>query len=332
MRISKLSLAALFFLAACGGGGDDGDTPPGGVTNTPLAINADNYVAVATESVSAVSYVVDASEFFTGAQVSGARSPLDFARAQALKLPGRFALATPRFSGAVLTEVEACTGGGELRITLDDKNGNDDLDAGESITMVATNCVEFDSTVNGTIAMLVTRMTGDPYGDVYQMGLTMTLTQLSVAMQGSTAVGNGNMAMDMSMTGPHTGDMLLTFDAFTMSGTFGGVPYSRTMWDFHIADTYSLVNNAFHGSMEIRGVLGSSALDSKAVTLSTPVPMVIVGADEYPSSGQILATGAANSKVRMTAQPDAATVRIEVDANGDGSYETSTTKAWGELM
>jgi hypothetical protein len=333
MRISKVSLAALFFLAACGGGGggDGGGTVPGGVTNTPLAIDASNYVAVATESVSAVSYVLDTTEFFNGAQVSSERVLLDFARAQALKLPRWFAAATPRPSGAVLTETVLCDGGGSMQVTLNDINGNEDVDPGESITMVATNCVEFDSTVNGTIVMQITALSGDLEGDVYDLGVTMTLTNLSVAMAEGTTVGNGSMAMGMAMTGPHTGSLDLTFNDLTMTGTFGGNAYSRTMWNFNIAESYALVNNMFHGETVLSGTLGSSALASKAVVLSTLQPMVSVGEDEYPSSGQILATGASGSKMRLTAQ-NATTVLIELDANGDDTYETMVTRPWSDLM
>jgi hypothetical protein len=332
MRKSTLSLAALFFLAACGGGGgDDGGPAPVGVTNTPVAIDADNYVAVATESVSAVSFVMDTGEFFTGARVSSQSALIEFARAQGLKLPQRFAAATPWPSGAVLTETEACSGGGSMSFALDDINGNEELDVGESVTVVATNCVEFDSTLNGTMAMQITTMSGDVDSDVYELGMTMTLTNFSVAMSEGTSVGNGSMDMDISSTGPLTGSMSLGFDGLTMNVTYGGNSYSRTMWDFDIADTYTVVSGVPRGTLVLGGVLGSSALEAKAVTLSTLQPMVTVGADEHPSSGQILATGAAQSKMRMTAQ-NATMVLIELDADGDGAYETMITKPWSELM
>jgi hypothetical protein len=331
MRFSKLSLAVLFFLAACGGGGGDGDTSPSGATKTPLAISGSNYVAVATESVSAVSYVMDTSDIFTGATVSSDRLLLDFARAQALKMPGRFAAAAPMPSGTVINEVEACSGGGELRIALNDVNNNQDLDPGESLTIVAAQCVEFDSKFNGTMAVQLVGMTGDPAGDVYSMNVTITLTDLSVTMPGGSESGNGSMAMAISMTAPNTGEMALTFDSLTTSGSLAGASYSRTMWDFKLRDTYAIVNNVARDSLTVSGVLGSSELDSKAVTLSTLAPMVRLGLDEYPSSGQILATGAASSKMRLTAM-NAATVLIEVDADGNGSFETSVTRPWSDLM
>lgn len=332
MRISKLSLAALFLLAACGGGGGgDGGTAPVGVSNTPVAIDANNYVAVATESVSAVSYVLDATEFFTGARVSSERVLLDFVRAQALELPRWFGAVSPLPSGAEFTETISCSGGGSMQATTNDVNGNEELDPGDSVSIVATNCVEFDSTVNGTIAMQVTKYTGDVESYVYDLGMTMTLTNLSVAMAEGSTVGNGTMVMEMAMTGPETGSLELTFDPLTMTGTYGGEAYSRTMWQFHIAETYAPVNHMFRAEMRLSGTLGSSALASRAVVLSTLQPMVSVGADEYPSSGQILATGASGSKMRLTAQ-NATTVLIELDANGDDAYETMVTRPWSDLM
>jgi hypothetical protein len=256
---------------------------------------------------------------------------LDFARAQALKLPRWFAAATPLPSGAEFTETVLCDGGGSMQITTNDVNGNEELDPGDSTSIVATNCVEFDSTMNGTMVMQVTKYTGDLEGDVFDLGMTMTLTDLSVAMAEGTTVGNGTMVMEMAMTGPHTGSLELTFDPLTMAGSYGGEAYSRTMWQFHIAETYALVNNMFHGETVLSGTLGSSALASKAVVLSTLQPMVSVGEDEYPSSGQILATGASNSKMRMTAQ-NATTVLIELDANGDDTYESSVSRPWSDLM
>lgn len=334
MRISRLSMAALLFLGACGGGGGDGSdggTAPGGVNTTPLDIDASNYVAVATESLSAVGYVLETTEFITGAQVSSQSALLDFARAQALKLPRWFGAGMAVPSGAEITETEACSGGGSLQFTINDLNGNEEPDEGESIAIVATNCVEFDSTVNGRINMQVTKMTGDPEGDVFELGVSMTLTQLSVAMAEGHAVGNGSMRIGMSMTAPMTGRMDIGFDTLSLSGTYAGEPYSRTMWQFNIAEDYAPVNHMFRGELVLGGTLGSSVLESKAVTLSTLQPLVTLGDDAYPSSGQILATGASGSKMRLTAQ-NATTVRIELDANGDGAYESMVTRLWSELM
>ena len=54
------------------------------------------------------------------------------------------------------------------------------------------------------------------------------------------------------------------------------------------------------------------------------------GSQPYPSSGQAVVTGAGGSKVRVTAN-SATSVTVSLDANGDGTYETSVNKPWSEL-
>jgi hypothetical protein len=53
-------------------------------------------------------------------------------------------------------------------------------------------------------------------------------------------------------------------------------------------------------------------------------------ADLYPTSGQIVATGAVGS-LRTTAL-NTTNVQIELDANGDGIYEASKVVLWTALL
>jgi hypothetical protein len=53
--------------------------------------------------------------------------------------------------------------------------------------------------------------------------------------------------------------------------------------------------------------------------------------DDYPSSGVMVITGAANSQLKLTALSNTQ-VRQELDANGDGTYESSTTVNWNTLL
>jgi hypothetical protein len=58
---------------------------------------------------------------------------------------------------------------------------------------------------------------------------------------------------------------------------------------------------------------------------------VQVRGSPYPNAGQVTATGLGGSKMRLTVQ-SATTVQIELDADGNGAYETSVTKPWSELI
>ena len=54
----------------------------------------------------------------------------------------------------------------------------------------------------------------------------------------------------------------------------------------------------------------------------TVTPFFIATGDTFPSSGQLVVTGAANSKARLTAL-SSTQFQVEVDADGDDIYETT---------
>jgi hypothetical protein len=66
------------------------------------------------------------------------------------------------------------------------------------------------------------------------------------------------------------------------------------------------------------------------VTLTTPTTLHIVAGDSYPSSGSLLSVDAANHSALVTAL-NATTYQLEIDADADGAYETTTTGTWSSL-
>lgn len=57
------------------------------------------------------------------------------------------------------------------------------------------------------------------------------------------------------------------------------------------------------------------------VVISTDTTLVINEGADWPSSGVLIITGENDAKARLTASVD--TYTIDVDADGNGSYETS---------
>jgi hypothetical protein len=323
----------VLLLAACGGGGggsgDSLDVPP--ATSTPLALTAANYQAVAQESVSSTYYLVSTSEIVTGAQFTSDRLLLAFARAQVAKLPRWFGSAPRWVLGATLTQTEACAGGGSLTISVDDKNGNQDLDAGETATIVAAQCVEAGASMNGTVAMAVNTLSGGPTGDVYAMSVALTLTNLTASLSGGTVSGTGAIGIDLAFTAANTGTIGLTVDNLSASGTFNSVGYSRSLKDFKITETRTASGASYLSSTVVSGTFSSSGLESKSITLATVQPLTRPGASDHASAGQITATGLNGSKARITVQSETSLL-VELDANGDNVYEQSVTQLWSELL
>jgi hypothetical protein len=70
---------------------------------------------------------------------------------------------------------------------------------------------------------------------------------------------------------------------------------------------------------------------SAAITRSTPIAFTRCAVDPYPRAGQRLVSGASGSRLQLTAL-SVTTVRVELDANGDGTFEQSRELPWGALI
>jgi hypothetical protein len=330
MRKTSISLATLIFLAACGGGGGDGDEQPPPMGG-PLLITPANYETVAEVAVSSASYLFDSSEFVTAAQWTARPALAEVAWTQFARLPRLFATTPARATGAVISESMACTGSGSMNVTLNDVNGNSEMDVGESVTLVGINCVEEGVEINGTLGFEVKTLTGDLYGDVYNVAIDVNLGNFSATTGGSTVSGNGTMAMQVAATGVNASTLRIVVNSLTVAGNFGGISDTVSMQGYVLDQTLAPLGSGYVTSTSVSGVFASSALGSQSVTLSTLSPLVQTDLEANPTGGQFLATGLNGSKVRLTAQPDATNVLLELDSDGDSVFETSTVKAWSAL-
>ncbi|MBL8351977.1 MAG: hypothetical protein JNL87_16905 [Burkholderiaceae bacterium] len=332
MRKSSISFAILLLLSACGGGGGDGGgepvTPP---APTALAVTPANYQAVAQESVSSVSYLLDVSQFATGAQVASEGLLLSFARSQAGKLQHWFSSTPALVKGVDVAMTEPCSGGGSLKVTLDDRNGNQDIDVGESASLEAQQCVEAGASMNGRMGFTVNSLSGDPNTDVYTMAVTMTLTDLRASLSGGSITGNGTMGISVSSTGANTGSSSLTVDSLNVSGSFAGSNSSRALQNFRIDESHTPSGAGYLSSVRMSGTLSSSTWGSLSITLQTVDPFLSYSTSDYPHAGRITATGLNGSKVRITAQSETSTL-VELDADGDNNYEASVVKPWSDYF
>ncbi len=330
VHLTGLALAAL--LAGCGGGGgsdDDSGTP---VVPSAAAITAANLEGVARQTLVAATYLSDATGLVTGAQVApGAGALFAFTRTQLDRLPGLFGSRTRVVTGVTTTDSFTCTGGGSVSVQTTDSNGNGTVDVGDSGTLTATNCVEDGATFSGTIGLRFTAVSGDLNTDVYTATVAVTLQSLRATTQAGNAAGSGEFTLVIASTDANTGSLDLTAPSLSVAGSFGGVADTVTLQNFRLTSSTTLSAGRLRTSSDVSGTVGSSTLAGGTVTLATVQPLVQFDTDDHPSSGLITATGAARSQMRLTVQ-SATSILLELDADGDGGYESNVVKTWASLV
>lgn len=261
------------------------------------------------------------------AQVSDPDVLIRFGQAQASKLPNWLADAPTLVTGATQTQTDACPGGGTLTVTVNDANGNNQADAGDSVSLTASNCVFEGRVFNGGLLLTINSLTGNLDIPPYSASITLAFTNLSAKSSSATTTGNGSLTLSVSAQTAYDQSFSLNTPSFAASSTYGGATYSRTLTNY----TASVVLNSLSSSTEVNGTLASSAFESKSVTIATSGAFVRSLSQAYPVSGQATATGANGGKVRLTVI-DNTSVKIELDADANGSFETSVTKLWSELV
>lgn len=332
MRSTLTLIAVSAGLVACGGGGD-GDAPSNGPT--PVAAQATltsaNYVAVTQEALSSNAYLLDATSMVIGAQVSDPAVVVRFGKSQLAKIPGWFTNAPLQAVGATQSSTQPCAGGGTLTIVENDRNGNQEVDPGDSVSVTANNCSFEGALLNGQLSLTVNSVSGNLDGYPYALSAALQFTNLTAQSASDRVVGNGSISLDLQASNYNAQTTKMSTSRFSLASTYGGISSNQTLQDYETNLKVSPAGSSTNWASSVNGILTSSAFESKSVRIETPVPFVRSGSQLYPSSGSALITGAAGAKVRVTAV-NATTVQIELDADGNGSYETTVTKRWSEVL
>lgn len=331
-----LLIIPVLLLSACGGGGGGSSTT---APATPLRISVANSLAVAADALDNSIDTTTArtgTSLVTGVQVDGGptagpRKLVSVGRTLLALVPPRPALAT----GVVVDDTAACNGGGSLRVvgTVADPTGNT-LSAGDQVTLIANACsavIDGQATaINGSLAIAINTGSFNPNAVSYPAHIVMTFTtnNFSVAIGAETLVSNGDLRIDLTMNSATSEDILLSGSSLAEShGSSAGTRssilknYNETLL---VRDTGIIASiTATVESTNIR--LGRGAM---SYTISTVTSLTYTEAGDV-SAGVLKVTGS-NSALLLTVTATNA-FRVEVDANGDGTYESSATTTRAEL-
>lgn len=337
MRTVLLAASAAI-LAACGGGGGDGGGSSGSAaTGSTLVISSANAKPASADGLDASTNLGAAStgaDFATGVQVQatpGAQPVqlssvgLQLAR-RSLGLP---ALAT----GVSLNSTLACALGGTLTVSGNVANPGR-LAAGDAMTFTANGCAE---TVDGVLAMMsgvmaISVLSGsftDPVPSYpQQIVMTLVTTNFGVTSAGTTTIANGDLRIDLRQTSATSSTTILTGSSLANSYSRPGSTRSVTVQNFRMEETAT--GNSSSTTMSATVTTNNPRLGSSSVTyqLTTPTPVVVTGV--AVASGSVRVQGASSALLLTAVAPD--TFTLQVDANGDGNYETNMSTTDGELQ
>lgn len=341
-RLWAAGLGAALLAAGCGGGGDGGGPTPVQLP-APVAITTtnQNQVASATANVffglGTTSGVVPLS---SGGRVTAAALPgsnVVFKASAATVAAAKAAAVDSRVTTQAVIPIDlgiVCTSG-SVSSTLDDSNNNGQADLGEPVTVVFTNCADGGDVFNGQMTITITSIGAGGQ----QINANLGFSNLRGTTSEGSATLNGGLSIAIALQTGGVVDSTLTVGINGMTSTVAATSFSDTL-TFGSGLTMTLRSDPLavppgggtpgRDDLSVSGSVGSAALNG-SFTISTPAAIVKYIVDNYPRSGQVISTGANGSKLRLTVL-DATTVRLEVDANGDGTYESTTTRAWSDIL
>ncbi len=313
MSIKNLTKSFTMFttllLVGCGGGGGGG-VVDSGVTYTGLttpAVIVDTNAKILAEGVITGSTTGTAFGVISDDQEAQPNPTiLDVARILANSVTQLdISPSSATLPGAIVSDSgsDPCDGGGSISFDL----SIDDVTGDFSGTFNFINCAEGGTTINGNATV-----SGSSGGADFVINFTFNpITVVSGA------------------------------ESFTMSGTIGtsvsGSSVTITMDNVRLRNnntqmvewienlTISVTDNSSFLEMTITGRYYHP--EHGYVDIATIDALRINDFDQFPSSGQIIITGASGSKARLTVINNTQ-YDLDVDADGDGFYETHTTENW----
>ena len=334
----SISIAAAAILTACGGGGGDdskqsenSNNPGNGnaTVATAAVLNGTNYQAVAQEALNSSTYLLKSASMATGAQTNSAQAVLEVGEEQARELLKRFGRSQAVAVGVIHTETEACASGGSITYMDDDHNGNGKVDAGDSATLTANKCNMGNGIImNGQLNLVANSVSGNMDSPPFSLTANITYNNFEVVVGSSKASGNGTATISFSVQNASNISTKMSTQSLTLAASNANVNTQQTLQGY----TASSAINGSIASTSADGILVTSNLNNQSIQIATPTLFKIDNSrSRYPHQGVMIITGANTTSVRITSV-DSTTVKLELDADGDGKYEVNQTKPWSQML
>lgn len=293
-------------LCACGGGGGGSSGPS--VPTTPLAITAANAQDIASGVANTGLGTAGAGTFFeiaskTTGPVAQRTTGLTTIMRQVAQ-----AMLTPRAPSP-------CNVSGTFEVTSSGQGQE---------TVTFNNCSDFaGESLNGSVSISNGVVNpGVSFSGTASMGVTLKLTGLP----DFTVSGSGINVSETVSAGVDT----VTMSGSSILATVGTV--ASQLSNYNIVAVFN--NNTSVETDTVTLDFASTKIGGQ-VHVSTGTPPVTNFADDSAHSGVLNVTGTGGSKLQITINGNEASaspqVTLGVDADGNGSFETTLPKNWSDL-
>jgi hypothetical protein len=343
-RILIAAVVGAIGLVGCGGGGDgSGTSTPAGSAAT-VTITAANQGSVARATVEGGQAFGQSQPFAvtggTAAQaIDSTPAALRTGLLQSVVRRGLLTAFGPRRSAtiasamrpaATTSSVDACSVSGSITTTFNDADNNQALSGGDALTLTFDQCREStDDLVNGGMIFTVGTVTSGS-GSNLQFSGSLAFGQLTATSGAGVANIQGSVGVSAAITSSSF-QIALTVGANALTVASSAPGYVDTIvYDPGMQLVVAATDGALtQTDVTLNGSFTASSIGGR-VLVATVVPVRQLGADAYPSSGQVVVTGASGTRLRVTAL-NATSVQLELDANSDGAYEGSGVFDWNTL-
>jgi hypothetical protein len=324
--------ALALVLAGCGGGGDGaGNGPPGNVDVT--SANQDQLARAA--AAAAQGGFVSGALPVAGSAAQGSLALAGATRAAVLRAPSAVPSSTTagraRAAGVLPPVQEPCVVSGSATLTLDDRDNSGAASVGDVLTAVFNACSDVaNETMNGTLAVTLNAITVSPS---VSFAADATMTALTITLPGHEARYDGGFAMSYAEpSATRASTRLVVGNQLVVQATTVNYSDTFTLRAGHTIDsTYDAAalppggNQPGLTTTTANGTVASASAGGY-VAVTTLAPLLQYDVDSFPRSGHLDVVGR-NGSLQLTVLP-AGQVRVDLDANGDGTFDQTKTVDW----
>lgn len=342
-RFLVAAVIGAFVLVGCGGGGSGGISAPAAAAPT-VTITATNQGTVA-RAMAEGSLAFGQSQPFattggtTAQSIGTAPMTLRTGVLQSVVQRGLVAAFGPRRSvsiasatrpAATSSSTDPCSVSGSITTTVSDADNSQSLSSGDTLTLTFNQCQDSSGdVVSGGMIFTIGSVTSGVAGNVQFSG-SLAFAQLTDSSGTRLANIQGSVGVAAAITSTSF-QMALTVGANALTVTSSAPGYTDTIvyepgMQLAVTATDGAVTQS---DVTLNGSFTASSIGGRVV-VETVLPLRQLGTDADPSSGQVVVTGASGTHLRVTAL-SATSVQLELDADGDGTYERSGVFAWDSI-